>query len=53
MLLDGWMDGWMDRCRYGWTDVGMDGKIAVWMDRWVDERMEGWMETITSKYVIN
>ena len=43
------MDGWMD----GWTDVGMDGKIAVWMDRWVDERMEGWMETITSKYVIN
>lgn len=37
----------------GWTDVGMDGKIAVWMDRWVDERMDGWMETLTSKYVID
>ena len=38
------MDGWMDR----WMDGRMDG----WMDKWMDGRMDGWMDGPTDGHIL-
>lgn len=47
--MDGYKDGWMNRCNDGLTDGYKDGWINAWLDGWVDrrkchmdEQMERW-----------
>ena len=39
MVLDGWVDGWMNGQMDGWVDGWMDG----WVDGWMGGRMDGWV----------
>ena len=61
--MDGQMDEWKDRQRYGWTDRWTNGQTDGWVDRQMAVQMDGEtnryrvmlqlkMSDVTSDYIV-